>query len=808
MQRSRKRKLRKMQHARSALKTMPLASLIVAMSQAQAQDAQQEESRTQGVEEIIVSAQKRLESMQDVPVSIQAIGTQRLDELQVTDFEDYAQLLPSVSFQSGFGPGFAKVYFRGVASGGDGNHSTSLPSVGMYLDEQPVTTIQGNLDIHVYDIARIEALAGPQGTLYGASSQAGTVRIITNKPDPSGFDGAYNLEGNTVADGDPGYVAEGFVNVPIGESAAIRLVGWTEHEGGYIDNVPGTRTYPTSGVCISNTDPPAPGCVTSPATVEDNYNDIDTTGARAALRIDLNDSWTVTPTVMGQRQEANGFFGYDPNVGDLAVSHFYPEKIEDTWAQAALTVEGRIGNFDLVYAGAYLDRDTDAFTDYVDYTYYYDVCCGYGVYFYDNAGEFINPSQYIEGKDRYEKQSHEFRITSPQDRRLRYIAGLFWQRQVHDIEQRYKIDNLADAIEVTGWDDTWWLTEQIRTDRDRAIFGEVTFDFTDKLSGTGGLRFFEYENSLAGYFGFGLNNSFGSSTGEVSCFSDDMLNGGPCKNLDKTTKDSDSIHRLNLSYRFDDDRMMYATWSRGFRPGGVNRSLTLPPYKADFLTNYEVGWKTTWFDGLFRLNGAVFFEDWEDFQFVFLGPNALPLIANAANAEITGLEADFEWAATANFRLGGSFALMNAELSENYCGELDVEGNPVTVCDEPLAPKGTRLPVTPDFKGNVTGRYEFNIGQFDAHVQGAVIYVGDRSAELRTVQSNILEEVEDYTTLDLTAGLDTDRYQIELYIRNVTDERGELDHFALCDATVCGLVSHYLAVVEPRTIGLRFGQRF
>ena len=166
-------------------------------------------------ENVIVTAQKRAENLQDVPVSIQAIGTAALEQLHVIDFDDYVQHLPSVSYQT-FGPGFAQVYMRGVASGGDGNHSGSLPSVGMYLDEQPITTIQGALDVHLYDIARVEALAGPQGTLYGASSQAGTMRIITNKPDASAFSAGYDLEGNTVTDGGTGYLAQGFVNMPLG----------------------------------------------------------------------------------------------------------------------------------------------------------------------------------------------------------------------------------------------------------------------------------------------------------------------------------------------------------------------------------------------------------------------------------------------------------------------------------------------------------------------------------------------------------------------------------------------------------------
>ena len=142
-----------------------------------------------------------------MPLSIQALGTEQLEELHVTGFEDYVRYLPTVSYQT-FGPGFAQVYMRGVTSGGDGNHSGSLPSVGIYLDEQPITTIQGALDVHLYDIARVEALAGPQGTLYGASSQAGTIRIITNKPDPSEFSAGYDLEGSTMSEGGDGYLGK------------------------------------------------------------------------------------------------------------------------------------------------------------------------------------------------------------------------------------------------------------------------------------------------------------------------------------------------------------------------------------------------------------------------------------------------------------------------------------------------------------------------------------------------------------------------------------------------------------------------
>ncbi|MFM5955285.1 MAG: TonB-dependent receptor plug domain-containing protein, partial [Novosphingobium sp.] len=237
--------------------------------------------------EIIVTAQKRSESLQNVPISIQALGTQKLEQLGISDFKGYAQQLPSVSFQTSGTPGNAVIYMRGVASGGDGNHSGSLPSVGVYLDEQPVTTIGGNLDVHVYDIARIESLSGPQGTLYGASSEAGTIRIITNKPSTAGFEGRVDGEVNKVEKGGLGGKLEGMLNLPISSSMALRVVGWYQRDAGYIDNVPGTRTFCGTPVYDGET---LTGCIhdgismNNSALVKKDYNDTEIAGGRAALK--------------------------------------------------------------------------------------------------------------------------------------------------------------------------------------------------------------------------------------------------------------------------------------------------------------------------------------------------------------------------------------------------------------------------------------------------------------------------------------------------------------------------------------------
>ena len=349
--------------------------------------------------------------------------------------------------------------------------------------------------------------------------------------------------------------------------------------------------------------------------------------------------------------------------------------------QAALTVEGKIGNFDLTYAFAHLKRDDEVDSDYSDYSFWYDTLYAYGGSIYNDNGDLINPSQYIQGTDGYKKTSHELRIASPQDNRLRFVGGLFWQTQKHDIQQDYQIDGLAADSSVPGWPDTLWLTKQIREDHDEAVFGELSFDFTDKLTATAGFRHFRVDNTLKGFLGFAATSS------------DDPDDADRCvlrrsrtrvheralrEHRQGRSRENDTVGKFNLTYQFNDNKMVYATWSEGYRPGGNNRRGSLPPYVSDYLTNYELGWKTTWMDNRLTFNGAVFRQEWKDFQFCILGANGLTEIKNANQAQIDGLEMELNWAATYNLQISGGAAFYDAKLTENFCGCLD--GEIVTDC--------------------------------------------------------------------------------------------------------------------------------
>jgi outer membrane receptor protein involved in Fe transport len=776
-------------------------------------------------EEIIVTATKRAENLQDVPMAIQAFSTKTLDDLQVDAFDDYAKLVPSLSYKSS-GPGSSNVYFRGVASGDNANHSTSLPSVGTYLDEQPITTIQGALDIHVFDIARVEALAGPQGTLYGASSEAGTVRIITNKPDFNGTYGQVNLELNKVAHGDWGYTGEGFINLPITSNVAARVVGWYRHDAGYIDNIRGQMNYPEYVY-----DSEAGGPVATGNTIvrdnapwaEDDYNDVTTYGARAALKIDLNDNWTITPQFMAQNQTSHGSFAEESGLGKLETMQFQKEKFTDNWWQGALTVEGKIGNFDITYAAAHMRRQVDGISDYSDYSYFYDTLFGYGAYWYDNDYNPIDPTQYFVSDDSFKKESHELRITSPADKRLRITAGLFYQRQRHNIEQHYKIDGLADFLQVDGTDDIW-LTKQSRVDRDYAAFGEVSFDITPQITLTGGGRFYKFDNTLKGWFGFNSYEDDGlgySGNDDYLCDGPPIVSGSPCTNLDKRIKDTGFVHRLNATWKPNEDMLFYATWSRGFRPGGINRRGSIPPFDPDFLTNYEIGAKLGFGRGS-HFNIAIYQEDWKDIQLSFLGANGLTEVRNAGDARIRGFEADLLLRPMDGLTWSTGVSYNDAKMRTDFC----YVGNAECLYDrldfgedffDVSAPKGTRLPLTAKWKANSRVRYEWNAwSDVRANVQANVSYEGDRTRDIRKSVQEIYGKMDAYTLVDIGAGIEKGPWSVDFFVKNLFDVRGQISKGIQCNEFVCGDPlgetaigpKVYTTVERPRTVGLRIGRKF
>jgi iron complex outermembrane recepter protein len=521
---------------------------------------------------------------------------------------------------------------------------------------------------------------------------------------------------------------------------------------------------------------------------------------------------------MGQKQTSYGSFAEESGLGDLETMQFWYEKVQDKFWQAALTVEGKIANFDVTYAGSYMRRQIDGEFDYSDYSYFYDNApFYYGTYWYDNNYNLIDPTQYIVSDDSFTKQSHELRFTSPADKRLRLVAGLFYQRQTHNIEQNYIIDDLVDFFVVPGTESNIWLTKQYRVDRDYAGFGELAFDITPEITLTGGGRWYKFDNTLVGFFGFA--EAYSSRTGISQCFGPPQVEGSPCTNLDQRTKDTGFVHRLNATWKPNKDLLVYATWSRGFRPGGINRRGERGPYQPDFLTNYEAGVKYSFGQGS-HFNVAVYQEDWKDIQLSFLGDNGLTEIINAGKARIRGFEADLLLRPMEGLTWSTGVAYNNAKLAEDFCA---VEIDPGDPCVDPdfgtdvFVPDDTRLPLTARWKGNSRVRYEWDATpNIRANVQANVSYEGDRTRDIRPGIQDIYGKLDAYTLVDIGAGIDKGPWSANLFVKNLFDVRGQISKGIQCREEVCGNTladapigpKIYTTVTRPRTIGLRVGYKF
>jgi outer membrane receptor protein involved in Fe transport len=408
------------------------------------------------------------------------------------------------------------------------------------------------------------------------------------------------------------------------------------------------------------------------------------------------------------------------------------------------------------------------------------------------------------------------------------VGGIFQQRQIHNILQDYIVDGFSDQASVTGWNDTLWLTDQQRVDRDFALFGEVTWNISKQLSLTGGLRHFWSRNSLFGFYGYSEVYSpappDGSGTGEASCTTAPVIGGGfngaPCDNLNAVVAQKGNTPKANLTYKITDDKLIYATFSKGFRPGGVNRRGGFPPYKPDYLTNYEIGWKTSWANNRLRFNGAVFDEEWKDFQFSYLGTNSLTIVTNASGARIRGIESSLEFAVTNGLKLSAGGTYLDPKLTKPFCKDVTLS---YADCALPAnnynyAASGTTLPVTPKFKGNVTIRNEFGLGDYAAFTQAAFAYQTSSRSALIPAEQAALGTQGAYGILDLSAGIQRDNHSYELYVNNATNKHADLYRYSECTplqlnyfpnpgAPFCDAKS-YDGTNQPLTIGVKYTRSF
>lgn len=556
---------------RNPLSTAIACSLAAGVSPTLAQENENEANDT--LEQVLVTATKRTESAQDIPVSVRAITGETIDQQGIDNFEEYVQLLPNVVW-AGRGPGQAELYIRGAATEQSSITITSVqaaaPAVALYQDEQPVSFAGRNLDIYATDLERIEVLPGPQGTLYGASSQTGTVRLITNKPRHDGFDAGFDIKYAATEGGEPSAAVTGFMNMPLTDSLAFRVAAYADRAGGFIDNVPGTyagdievinrnQISPFAHLCTGDPavdDPIGGSCNGVRATmheadnstlVEDDFNDATYSGARLGVSWLIDDNWSVLLQHTSQTLETEGVFEYDPNLsGTESVNRFRPTTNQDEFGLTTWTLKGRLANLDVLYTGGFLDRDVFYTQDYTGYTngggyQAYYICTGG----YSNFTECFDPTKQYLGNTTNERMTHEIRFNTDPENRWRVTAGVFFDDQESTSDGQFQYFGAAEAgfnqasapgtitdppnaaptpdnivSTVPGVTNpfgrgpaTTFVNNFTREEEQIAFFGEFAFDITDRLTASIGARNYDLDYQFTGSTG----SSFGCKFATEPC---------------------------------------------------------------------------------------------------------------------------------------------------------------------------------------------------------------------------------------------------------------------------------------------------
>jgi iron complex outermembrane receptor protein len=693
-------------------------------------DTAAEATDSDAIQEITVTAQRRSESIQNVPITIQAVTGEQLKQLNVTTFDDLLRYTPNVTY-SGNGPGGGNIFMRGLSSGGSGNQSQSttapFPNVALYLDDQSMQFPARNNDVYMVDMERVEVLEGPQGTLFGGGAQAGAIRYITNKPKLDVTEGDVNVGYGTTAGGDPNSSGNATINLPlVPDTLAVRATIFTDHRGGYINNVPGTISFPGSPVA-SNAN-----------LVADNTNPVTYSGIRLSALFKINDDWNVLIQQNYQNMEADGYFSQYPAnpqgqaLGPDQITAFTPAYDKDHYESTAWTLNGRIGDLGrfgdlkLVYTGSYLVRHIQQQADYSNYVTsgggQYYACTGTGTGFDGGTGKpktCYAPVGSWNDTVQNTHQSHEFRVSTSDDNRLRALVGAYWEKFVIDDQMNFNYlavpqcsaANLAisagggpDCLSAVGPipgnfatdpalrenSDTAFGEDVQRGYKQTAFFTSVDFDILPKvLTATVGTRFYHYEE-------FEQGSEFYTSTGALNKPNGACIAAGGCGfGMDLNKSETGSRSRANLTWHITPDVMAYSTFSQGFRPGGFNRTASpngvvslagVAPYTAgdkttdqlnkpsgynsDSLTNVELGVKSEFLDHRVQVNGSIYKMKWSNVQLPLFDPVHLgntTFDVNGPTYEVKGVELQIVARVTEGLTVQGSSSWNSSNQTNAPC---------------------------------------------------------------------------------------------------------------------------------------------
>ena len=724
-----------------------------------------------GLEEIVVTATKRESSLQDVPMAMQAFTAEALEQAGADQVDSYYRMIPNFAVvDRGAG---AKLYsIRGISTG---LVTQGASTVGVYIDEMPVSAAGFQPDPRLFDLDRVEVLRGPQGTLYGEGSIGGTVRMITPRPDSTAFAGKIDSTYQSTQKGADGYKLNGMVNLPLIENVlALRVSGLHHDLGGFIDRIPLPQGVSLDANTLLGLPPgTVPILGTGPLPGRKDINDEKVSAGRASLAWKVSERFDLEVSYLKQSMEAdahNTSIGGVAGVGDLQSNLILAEKVKDDFDLANLTLSFDLGWATLLSSTSRYERTRDATADTSD------------------LGEAIFPNAKLAGSSTFTTElqdmvSEELRLTSKGDGPFSWIGGVFYVDKDNGFEQIIEDQNgvFVGFMQILGLPVTnaRQLLDQTgrQEEKQKALFGEISYAFTEKLSATVGARYFDIEqrdtlvNNDINILGLGLTDGV-SQTGE-----------------------SDTIMKFNLRYSASDDVLLWTTASQGFRIGGTNTTPGIPQenrtYGSDTLWNYEIGARTSWLENRLIVNSSVYYIDWSDIQLALPLGTAFGTI-NAGKARIIGAELELQARPAQGVDVVLAAGYNDGQLTEDTPGA-------------PAGPNpgfdGDRLPGVPRFNFSASTQYVFPLGSagLDGFARLDYSYTGDSSTtfnELSTANGMPSHfNPQSYSLLNLRLGVQNERWSTALFVDNLTDERAQM----LIDNSA---VAQRITRNRPRTVGV------
>ena len=759
------------------------------------------------IEEITVTATKRESTIQDVPFSINVQTQRDIQRAGATNLEELSRNVASLTVQN-LGPGQSQVAIRGVSAGQIVRDQPGVKEqVGIYLDESVISLSLFTPDFDLYDLNRVETLRGPQGTLFGSGSVGGTIRYITNAPNPERFEANIELDVNTVTDGETGGSVKGMLNLPFGDAAALRIAAYTTEYAGYVD----ARKEDTGAF-------------------KEDVNGGTRSGVRAALKFGT-ENFSITPRIVYQELTTDGFNRQEQfnlfaqphtttrpptQLGERQQHLLLDEEFSDETMLADLVVEAGFSSFDLTFVGSFIDRSLLVSRDASALTGSVSIDLGYP------EADVLLPSNLRDTTD-MEQTTFEARISSNNDGAFQWLGGIFRSDVTRDYAQRLPTPGYqvaTDAVLGAGTSasvangfpnlDSPFNSDLPYDIEQTAVFGEVSFDMSEAINLTLGGRWYDFEETRT------------ITTGGLFAAGDSGV-------VDTTSSDGFTPRVLG-SWDVSDNVTLNGQVSQGFRLGGVNDPLNVTlctpedelifgsfqSYQDETMWNYEVGLKSSWDNGV-TFNSAVFYSDISDLQVTLdAGSCSSRISFNVPDAHTAGIEFELSASPTEAFDFSISGTILESEFDSTV---VDANGAILGGVED-----GNRLASVPEFQVAATGSYNFPVGTMDGFLSATVHHVGDRITQPSDQVSGAGEfssglpyagatgaEVtsvdlllDPYTIVNLGTGIAKNSWSATLYVHNVTDENANLSF----DRERGGRARLGFRTNKPRTVGVVFRMGF